>query len=143
MRRTHAYLSCLVSVFPGGVTETLVKTRTLCAEQGWLGEPRIEKITGNPKFSVLNIPDVRRYLRDEARPVAEEVPTEVLVEFGKLSMLVALAHGEGFPTWVGDLYIQPSSHKLGSARIHRFLITEAPGLDCGTWEEDCVPVRDA
>lgn len=141
MQRTHAYLSGLVTVHENGLIESQVKARTFCASKGWVGQPKWDTShQGNPRISLLSIGAMRSFLRENAVAVSTEVSTEVLATFRNLCIVIAGLHGEMYPTWIGDYYVTPEVASRGDSRVSRFLITEAPGLDCGTWEGDSAPV---
>lgn len=137
----HAYMSAVVYVRPYGSSRTIVKAHTWCAFDGWLGD-RVFLEVPMTNQTPDDIFQARIEVRDGSVDTASRVHQRTLRQFGILANYAAVLHGEYYPTWIGDFYVTPSIVMRGAARISRFLIEEAPGLDCGTWEEDSVPVSD-
>lgn len=150
MARTHAYLSAIVpsrdaDAFTYRQVAVRVKARTFSADTcGWVGQPIFRTVIPSGTLTGSQIISIRRFLREESVEVAEKVVDEVYELFAALCVLITDAHGEKFPTWVGDLYIQPVFARRGTSgkrRLSHYLVTEAPGLDCEQWEEDPLPSR--
>lgn len=150
MDSTHAYLSALVP-FADIAREFVINPKRICAkartfsarEGSWVGNPVFLRFEAED-LSGFHIMRSRQRLREEARGSAETYRPEELRTFGNLSYMLARIHGESFPTWIGDLHIEPHWFECGLTGIRSFthyLVTEAPGLDCGLWEGDQLPVE--
>lgn len=152
---THAYLSARVSIrFEGKQALWLqVKAHTFEPNR-FLGDRIIKNYDGTQgespfptrggtlcSVNLHQIVKARASLRELACNLAEDVPEEAFTLFGTIASGLAYVHGEGYPTWIGDHYIKPLEGKgRGKDRVNVYLITEAPDLDCGYWEEDSGPL---
>lgn len=150
MAKTHSYLSAIVpsrdvDSFTYRQVAVRVKARTFSADTcGWVGQPIFRTVIPSGTLTGPQIINIRRFLQEESVEMAEDVDEGTYELFAALCVLITDAHGEKFPTWVGDLYIQPVFTRRGSSRkrsLSHYLVTEAPGLDCGQWEEDPLPSR--
>lgn len=147
MVSTHAYLSALVLPDWDATRPLLrVKAHTFSAALGgWTGERIITSHHNvGESLSVNRIRSYRNWIRENSRATAGEYSQRDLFEVGLYMLAVTHFHGENFPTWVGDFYIQPVFAQRGRTRtrsLDHYLVTEAPGLDCGHWEEDELPLR--
>lgn len=140
MTPTHAYLSGLVTFYARNEFEVLVKAHTWSASSGWLGDRRIGRFT-DVHFPVSrgNLEFIKGVIRDASMALASDVDEGTLIAFGSLCLTLSTVHGEFFPTWIGDHHIMGLKRPRGCTWTSRFLITEAPGLDCGHWEGDPLP----
>lgn len=145
MEPTHAYLSSLVT-YSKGVYEpsVLVKAHTWHAKKGWLDDRTI-KVFNDPGmrgYDLRLLAIYRNLLREDSVTLTVNVPERSFFHFGVLSAFSCTLHGEHYATWVGDLHINPIKKKRGDSWTRRFVVCEAPGLDCGSWEGDQVPTWD-
>lgn len=150
MDSTHAYISALVpairdvSTSNGDLKGVITKARTFSARAGsWIDLPRFFPFVNcDEGISAGQISRARVKLRDGACAHAGMCKVEDMRLFAELAYIICRCHGEGFPTWSGDLYISPWKGACGDSRkrgFSHYLVTEAPGLDCGIWEGDPLP----
>lgn len=145
MEPTHAYLSCLVT-YSKGVYEpsVLVKAHTWRASRGWCNDRHIVILEDLDMrgYDLRLLAVYRKLLRESAVATTDDVLERSFFQFGVLSAFACTLHGEHFATWVGDLHLSPIKKKRGDTWASRFLVCEAPGLDCGNWEGDLAPIWD-
>lgn len=143
MTPTHAYLSGLITFYSKYEPQVLVKVHTWSASSGWLGDRRIYKpVDVHFPRTYGNLEFIKDVIRDSSTTLASDVDEGTLIAFGSLCLVISSVHREFFPTWVGDHHIMGLKRSRGCTWTSRFLITEAPGLDCGHWEEDPLPVTE-
>jgi hypothetical protein len=117
MEPTHAYLSSLVT-YSKGVYEpsVLVKAHTWHAKKGWLDDRTI-KVFNDPGmrgYDLRLLAIYRNLLREDSVTLTVNVPERSFFH----------------------------KKKRGDSWTRRFVVCEAPGLDCGSWEGDQVPTWD-
>lgn len=149
MTRTHAYLSALVPFYASGFDSlgnlsVTVKAQTFSAEaNGFIGKPYVEEMSFLQR-SVDKMIRQRVQFFEKGTERAEDVEWVTAFDWAMRAAYCCLLHGDSYPTWIGDMYLQPvfvQSGKSGKRRLSHYLVTEAPDLDSGLWEGDQLPLR--
>lgn len=147
MARTYNYLSVFVSRRPLAFSESgnkllvTVKFAEYEKTAGFTGKRRVERFEvgsfAHDVYSIRKMHEVIRTSRRHAFTDEGAVGSPELYSIGVTMAMLCQLHSSDYSTWVGEYYMAPSwSNSCGLAGRYRgFLITEAPVLDCGHWEE--------
>lgn len=146
MPKTIAFLSARfrLPISCRGATDSytgIVKARSFDFEKGWYGSPKFFSDFGMIRRSPLQLIGHGEVVIKHRQPSADIMPRRVLASFGILALYAASLHGNNSPCVIGNLKVQPYDMSCGSTPMIGFLVTEASGGDCGTWEEDQEPAR--
>lgn len=148
MRSTYIFKSAIVYWPPHILGEPLArvttKARMLSKRSGWLSSPIFKVFTESDfRADLIGWADGRRSWTLRPTTTLKSVREgNHLYEFGLGALIATKIHGGSFPTWIGDLYIKPifeGPGALSGTSGFGYLVTEAPDLDCGHWEEDALP----
>lgn len=149
MEATQVYLSAkciapyLETLYTPPDSRVVVKVHRFgYAYGGFDGNYKLYRVSPGV-LSSYQLTFAREALQTLSASVPEEVSEWYIQSFANLAWYACCAHGENFPTWAGELYLEPFDWKRGGARtkLRSYLVTEAPGLDCGHWEGDQLPLR--